>query len=79
MNRLPRIAAVAAVMTLLAACGAKGPLFLPEKPAEEESLLLDEVPATDVPATDEDAPVDDVPADTTPDAAGTTGDADGNG
>lgn len=50
MNRNARLFAAAALMAALSACGAKGPLFLPEKPVE------------DVPAAPEAAP----PADTLP-------------
>lgn len=35
MNRHHRLFAVVALAALLSACGAKGPLFMPEKPAEE--------------------------------------------
>jgi predicted small lipoprotein YifL len=35
MNRNVRLVLAAAVMAVLSACGAKGPLFMPEKPVEE--------------------------------------------
>ncbi len=50
MNRNARIFAAAALMAVLSACGAKGPLFLPEKPVEEAPVTpaaLPEAPATD--------------------------------
>ncbi|HSX65098.1 MAG TPA: lipoprotein [Pseudoxanthomonas sp.] len=50
MKTLSHFALIAVVVGLLAACGAKGPLFLPEKP-------LEAAPAEDVtPAPGEDAP-----------------------
>lgn len=45
MNRTLRLLSAAILMAFLVACGAKGPLFLPEKP----------VPETEVPA---EAPVE---------------------
>lgn len=54
MNRTLRLTAAAALLILLAACGAKGPLFLPEQPAPEEQ----------VDPSAESAPVDTVPAPT---------------
>ncbi|HEY0885334.1 MAG TPA: lipoprotein [Ramlibacter sp.] len=38
MNRSLRLLSAAIAMALLAACGAKGPLFLPEKPAPETEV-----------------------------------------
>lgn len=35
MNRNARLFFAAALMAALSACGAKGPLFMPEKPVEE--------------------------------------------
>jgi predicted small lipoprotein YifL len=35
MNRNARLVLAAALMAVLSACGAKGPLFMPEKPVEE--------------------------------------------
>ena len=66
MNRNVRLAFAAAFMAALSACGAKGPLFMPEKPVEEAPVTpadavppaADAVPAeppidpATVPATD---------------------------
>lgn len=38
MNRTLRLLSAAILMAFLAACGAKGPLFLPEKPAPETEV-----------------------------------------
>ncbi len=38
MNRSLRLLSAAILMAFLAACGAKGPLFLPEKPAPETEI-----------------------------------------
>lgn len=60
MNRTLRFAAAALLLIFLAACGAKGPLFLPkEEPAEEQVE-----PATDAPAEDATPPT--APEATTP-------------
>ena len=45
MNRNARLFLAAAVMAVLSACGAKGPLFMPEKPVEDVPVT----PAEDVP------------------------------
>jgi len=50
MNRNARLFAAAALMAALSACGAKGPLFLPEKPVEEAPVAPAASPET--PATD---------------------------
>ncbi|MEL1262982.1 LPS translocon maturation chaperone LptM [Pseudoxanthomonas putridarboris] len=53
MSRNTRLLTAAALMAVLSACGAKGPLFLPEKPVEEapiapaEPATTEETPATD--------------------------------
>ena len=49
MNRNVRLVLAAAVMAVLSACGAKGPLFMPEKPVEEAPVTPAEPapPATD--------------------------------
>ena len=47
MNKFPRLALICLLLATLAGCGAKGPLFLPEKPAEQE-----------VPADEPEAPAD---------------------
>lgn len=59
MNRNARLFLAAALMAALSACGAKGPLFMPEKPVEEAPVTpADAVPAeppidpATVPATD---------------------------
>lgn len=59
MNRNARLFAAAALLAVLSACGAKGPLFMPEKPVEEAPVApADSVPAeppidpATVPATD---------------------------
>lgn len=58
MNRLLRnLAAAALVVVLLGACGAKGPLFLPERPAPQEAAdpaIESDAPAEE-PAASEDA------------------------
>ncbi|CAN4280553.1 lipoprotein [Pseudoxanthomonas sp. LjRoot125] len=46
MNRNARLFAAAALMAVLSACGAKGPLFLPEKPAEEAPVTPATTPET---------------------------------
>nr|WP_298127722.1 lipoprotein [uncultured Pseudoxanthomonas sp.] len=49
MNRNARLFFAAALMAVLSACGAKGPLFMPEKPVEEAPVTpVDAAP----PATD---------------------------
>ncbi|WP_454832339.1 LPS translocon maturation chaperone LptM [Pseudoxanthomonas wuyuanensis] len=55
MKTLSRFAIIAVVIGLLAACGAKGPLFLPEKPLQEAAPTEDTAtpPGEDAP----DAPV----------------------
>jgi predicted small lipoprotein YifL len=55
MSKFARYALTAAAMALLSACGAKGPLFMPEKPAAEQQETPQETPPTD--------PVDAPPAD----------------
>lgn len=60
MNRNARLFFAAALMAALSACGAKGPLFMPEKPVEEAPAppATDTLPAeppidpATVPATD---------------------------
>ena len=46
MNRNARLFAAAALMAVLSACGAKGPLFLPEKPADEAPVTPATTPET---------------------------------
>ncbi|SDQ32773.1 hypothetical protein SAMN05428982_0667 [Pseudoxanthomonas sp. CF385] len=46
MNRNARLFVAAALMAVLSACGAKGPLFLPEKPAEDAPVAPATVPET---------------------------------
>ena len=58
MSKLARLAFSIFLAAVLSACGAKGPLFLPEKPA----------PVEDVPA---DAPAEATPTDTAPASGGT--------
>jgi len=63
MSTFIRMALAALLLASLAACGAKGSLFLPDRPAEQE------VPATDVepaPAADPLPAAIDVPVDTAP-------------
>jgi len=63
MKNPVRIASFVLAASLLAACGAKGPLFLPEKPLEEAPVAVPETPdaaepadaSDDVPEQDEDA------------------------
>lgn len=59
MNRNARLFAAAALMAVLSACGAKGPLFLPEKPAEEAPVTPATTPeTTPVPAVPAEPPID---------------------
>ena len=47
MNRNARLVLAAALMAVLSACGAKGPLFMPEKPVEEAPVApVDSAPAS---------------------------------
>jgi predicted small lipoprotein YifL len=69
MNRNARLVLAAALMAVLSACGAKGPLFMPEKPVEEPPVA----PAAPVPAN-----ADPLPAEPPIDPA-TVPAADGNG
>lgn len=69
MNRNARLFFAAALMAVLSACGAKGPLFMPEKPAEEAPVA----PAESAPAS-----TDTVPAEPPIDPA-TVPATDGNG
>lgn len=55
MSQHARLFAAAALIAVLSACGAKGPLFLPEKPAEDQAPVA---PAEAAPAPASDAPVD---------------------
>ena len=55
MNNPARFALVVALMAALSACGAKGALFLPEKPVPVEDVPAApdaDAPATEIPATD---------------------------
>lgn len=52
MNRHVRLFAAAAVMAVLSACGAKGPLFMPEKPVEQAPAEPAPPETTPAPATD---------------------------
>ena len=54
MNRNARLLAAAALMAVLSACGAKGPLFMPEKPAEEAPVA----PADAEPGTTDSLPAE---------------------
>jgi len=59
MNRNARLFAAAALMAVLSACGAKGPLFLPEKPAEEAPVTPATTPeTTPAPAVPAEPPID---------------------
>lgn len=69
MNRNARLFLAAAMMAVLSACGAKGPLFMPEKPVEEAPVA----PAEPVPPA-----TDGVPAEPPVDPA-TVPASDGNG
>lgn len=58
-------AILAAMIGLLAGCGAKGPLFLPEKPLQEAPPADDSAPgedAPDAPMQPEDEPPQEDPA-----------------
>jgi len=57
MNRNARLFAAAALMAVLSACGAKGPLFLPEKPAED-APVTPATPAETTPALPAEPPID---------------------
>jgi predicted small lipoprotein YifL len=52
MSKFIRFASTAAAVALLSACGAKGPLFMPEKPAPDQQ----EVPEEMMPADPVEAP-----------------------
>jgi predicted small lipoprotein YifL len=52
MSKFARFASIAAAVALLSACGAKGPLFLPEKPAADQQ----ETPEGTMPADPVEAP-----------------------
>lgn len=52
MNRNARLVLAAALMAVLSACGAKGPLFMPEKPVEEAPVA----PAEAAPASSDTLP-----------------------
>lgn len=69
MNRNARLFAAAALLAALSACGAKGPLFMPQTPVEEAPVA----PADAAPA-----PADSVPAQPPIDPA-TVPATDGNG
>jgi predicted small lipoprotein YifL len=59
MNRNARLFAAAALMAVLSACGANGPLFLPEKPAEEAPVTPATTPeTTPAPAVPAEPPID---------------------
>ncbi|PPJ41358.1 MULTISPECIES: lipoprotein [unclassified Pseudoxanthomonas] len=59
MNRNARLLAAAALMAVLSACGAKGPLFLPEKPAEDAPVTPATTPeTTPAPAVPAEPPID---------------------
>ncbi|KRA46360.1 lipoprotein [Pseudoxanthomonas sp. Root630] len=59
MNRNARLFAAAALMAVLSACGAKGPLFLPEKPAEDAPVTPATTPeTTPAPALPAEPPID---------------------
>lgn len=59
MNRNARLFAAAALMAVLSACGAKGPLFLPEKPAEDAPVTPATTPeTTPAPAVPAEPPID---------------------
>jgi predicted small lipoprotein YifL len=59
MNRNARLFAAAALMAALSACGAKGPLFLPEKPADEAPVTPATTPETPpAPALPAEPPID---------------------
>jgi predicted small lipoprotein YifL len=54
MNRNARLVFAAALMAALSACGAKGPLFMPEKPVEEAPVA----PAEATPANTDTLPAE---------------------
>lgn len=64
MNRHVRLFAAAAVMAVLSACGAKGPLFMPEKPVEQAPV--EPAPPETTPPETTPAPVTDTPPAQTP-------------
>jgi predicted small lipoprotein YifL len=71
MKTLTHFAMIVAVIGLLAACGAKGPLFLPEKPLEaapaEDTTPAPGEDAPDAPVQPEDGvPVEEPPAEEPP-------------
>lgn len=63
--KTPRLAIAATCLMLLAACGNKGPLFMPQKPAPVvDPLPPPPEPVEPTPA--ESAPVDSTPVEATP-------------
>jgi predicted small lipoprotein YifL len=82
MNRIFRIAFIAAVLATLAGCGNKGPLFLPSQPPPVDPATAPAVPAQDEPVLDTPAaPTPATPAPTDEPAPTTVPapDEDGNG
>lgn len=73
MSQNARLFTVAALMAFLSACGAKGPLFLPEKPAEAQAVPAEE------PATGDETPVEAPLPDEPPVDPATVPASDGNG
>ena len=65
MDKFPRIGLIFLLLAALVGCGAKGPLFLPEKPASQEIPEDEaEAPADEADSADqqaEDATKDPVP------------------
>lgn len=55
MSKIARFVSTAAAVALLSACGAKGPLFMPEKPAPDQQETPEEMTPAD--------PVETPPAD----------------
>lgn len=81
MSTFARFASAAAVAALLSACGAKGPLFMPEKPAPEQQEVPEEMMPTDpaeVPPADDGAASAQVPVETPVDTTEPSADDDGN-
>lgn len=67
MSKFIRFASTAAIVALLSACGAKGPLFMPEKPAPDQQQVPEEMMPTDpveTPPADDGTPAADDSAET---------------
>jgi predicted small lipoprotein YifL len=67
MSKFIRFVSTAAAVALLSACGAKGPLFLPEKPVPDQQEVPEEMMPTDpveAPPADDSTPPVETPVET---------------